>query len=72
MSKTQAYIGEGIDVRYYLYSRAPVVQTEFKSFPKLNGFIKRYHKIADREEAVEYEGIVYRRSLKYSARVYPS
>lgn len=71
VSKTQAYIGEGIDVRYYLYSRAPVVQTEFKSFPKLNGFIKRYHKIADREEAVEYEGIVYRRSLKYSARVYP-
>lgn len=71
VSKTEAYIGEGIDVKYYLYSRAPIVQTEFKTFPKLNGFIKRFHKVDDREEALEYEGAVYRRSLKYSARVYP-
>lgn len=71
VSKDKVYIGEGVDVRYYLYSRVPVVQTEFKSFPKLNGFIKRFHKVVDKEEAVQYEGFVYRRSLKYSARVYP-
>lgn len=70
-SKDKVFIGEGVDVRYYLYYRVPVVQTEFKSFPKLNGFIKRFHKVDDREEAVEYEGRAYRRSLKYSARVYP-
>jgi len=70
-SKDNVFIGEGVDVRYYLYYRVPVVQTEFKSFPKLNGFIKRFHKVDDREEAVEYEGRAYRRSLKYSARVYP-
>lgn len=71
ISKDKVFIGEGIDVKYYLYSRVPVVQTEFKSFPKLNGFIKRFHKVVDKEEAVQYEGQVYRRSLKYSARVYP-
>lgn len=71
VSKDKVYLGEGVDVRYYLYSRVPVVQTEFKSFPKLNGFIKRFHKVVDKEEAVQYEGHVYRRSLKYSARVYP-
>ncbi|MCF8058183.1 MAG: BatD family protein [Bacteriovoracaceae bacterium] len=71
VSKTEAFIGEGIDVKYYLYSRAPIIQTEFKAFPKLNGFIKRFHKVNETEEAVEYEGMVYRRSLKYSARVYP-
>jgi hypothetical protein len=71
ISKENVYLGEGIDVRYYLYSRVPVVQTEFKSFPKLNGFIKRFHKVNDKEEAVEYEGAVYRKSLKYSARIYP-
>lgn len=71
VSKNIAYIGEGIDVRYYLYSRVPVVQTEFKSFPKLDGFIKRFHKVDEREETVEVEGQIYRRSLKYSARIYP-
>ncbi len=71
ISKENIYLSEGVDVRYYLYSRVPIVQTEFKSFPKLNGFIKRFHKVTDKEEAVQYEGAVYRKSLKYSARVYP-
>lgn len=71
VSKTEAYVGEGVDVRYFLYSRVPVVQTEFKSFPKLDGFIKRFHKVDEREETVEVDGQIYRRSLKYSARIYP-
>lgn len=71
VSKSEVYIGEGIDLRYYLYSRVPIVQTEFKSFPKLDGFIKRFHKVDEREETVEYDGQIYRRSLKYSARIYP-
>ncbi|MCR9205051.1 MAG: BatD family protein [Halobacteriovoraceae bacterium] len=70
VTKKTIYIGEGIDVRYYLYSRVPVVQTEFKSFPKLDGFIKRFHKVDEREETVEVDGQIYRRSLKYSARIY--
>lgn len=71
VSKKEAFIGEGVDVRYYLYSAVPIVQTEFKTFPKLDGFIKRFHKVNEREERVNVNGSVYRKSLKYSARVYP-
>jgi hypothetical protein len=71
VNKAEAYIGEGIDLRYYLYSRLPILETEIKAFPKLNGFIKRFHKINERDETVQYGGQIYRRSLKYSARIYP-
>ncbi|MAF78271.1 MAG: hypothetical protein CME60_08915 [Halobacteriovoraceae bacterium] len=71
VSSDEAYLGEGIDVRYYTYSLYPIIQTEIKQFPKLNGFIKRFHKPVDTEEAVRVDGKVYRRSLKYSARIYP-
>lgn len=71
VSKNEVFLGEGVDVRYYLYSRVQIIQTEIKSFPKLKGFIKRFHKIDDREQTVEYGGLVYKRSLRYSARVYP-
>jgi hypothetical protein len=71
VSKNKIFVGEGIDVKYYLYSRVQVIQTEIKSFPKLKGFIKRFHKVDEREQRVEYNGLVYKRSLKYSARVYP-
>lgn len=71
VNKKDVYLGEGFDVRYYVYSLYPILQTEIKTFPKLNGFIKRFHKTLDAEEAVRVDGKVYRRSLKYSARVYP-
>lgn len=71
VSSDNVFLGEGVDVRYYVYSVNPIVQTEIKAFPKLNGFIKRFHKVNEAEEAVRINGVVYRRSLKYSARVYP-
>jgi len=71
VSKTEAYIGEGIDVRYYLYYKIPVGGTEIKEFPKLNKFIKRFHMTNERVETVQYGGEIFKRVLKYSARVYP-
>lgn len=70
-SKTSVYIGEGIDVNYYLYFSIPVVASEVKQFPKLNKFLKRFHKVEENPESVEYQGTIYRRVLSYSARVYP-
>jgi hypothetical protein len=71
-SKTEVFIGQGIDIRYYLYTKVPIVSQEVKAFPKLNRFIKRFHMI-NREvtTTVEYMGEIYKKSLKYSARVYP-
>ncbi len=71
-SKTEVYLGQGIDVRYYLYTKVPIVSQEVKAFPKLGRFIKRFHMI-NREvtTTVEYMGEIYKKVLKYSARVYP-
>lgn len=71
VSKEDAYLGEGIDVNYYLYYLVPVSGTEIKAFPKLKKFLKRFYMIKDRVESVEYNGRVYKRLLKYSARVFP-
>ncbi len=71
LSKENAYVGEGIDLAYYLYTRVPIVQVEFKNFPKLNGFIKRFHKVNDEEKTVEENGVIYKKILKYSGRIYP-
>ena len=71
VSKKDVFVGEGVDVRYYLYTKLPIVGMEVKKFPSLNKMIKRFHHINENEETVNYKGVIYRRSLKYSARIYP-
>ncbi|MGZ3790196.1 MAG: BatD family protein, partial [Bacteriovorax sp.] len=38
-SKTKVYLGEGIDVNYYLYFKTSISANDVKEFPKLNKFI---------------------------------
>lgn len=71
VSKTKVYVGEGIDVNYYLYFKTSANLENVKDFPKLNKFIKRFHSINSPPETVQYKGEVIRRILAYSARVYP-
>ena len=53
VSNLSPYVGEGVDVRYYLYTRSDRVKSaDIKQFPKLNGFIKRFHDIRDGVERV--------------------
>jgi len=70
-TKKTVYLGEGFNVHYYLYYRVPVGAQELQQFPKLNGFIKRFHMPNVTPERATYDGKVYTRSLKYTARVYP-
>lgn len=72
-SKTKVYLGEGIDVNYYLYFKQTTnaSDVDVKEFPKLNKFIKRFHHINAPVEVVQYKGQVLRRLLAYSARLYP-
>ena len=71
-SKTTVYLGEGLNVNYYLYYRVPLLEQVTDFFPKLNGFFKRTPlNITSREETVEYQGMVYKRVLLYSYRLYP-
>lgn len=71
VSKTKVYVGEGIDVNYYLYFKTSINANDVKDFPKLNKFIKRFHHINSPVETVKYKNEVLKRILAYSARVYP-
>ena len=70
-SKKSPFLGEGIDVGYYLYLRAQVSKYEVKRYPKLEGFLKRFYFPNEKIERVNFNGMPYKRSLKYSARLYP-
>jgi hypothetical protein len=70
-SKTRVYVGEGLDVNYYLYFKGSISANDVKEFPKLNKFIKRFHHVNSPVETVQYKGQVLKRILAYSARLYP-
>lgn len=69
--KTDYFLGEGLIVRYHLYSRVSVNTLDVKTFPKLNHFLKRYLQEPDRAERVEFDGNIYLRNLIYAAKIFP-
>jgi hypothetical protein len=72
LSKNKVFLGEGVNARYYLYSRVQAAVQDIKSFPKLNGFVKRFKQInQDHPETVELGGVLYQRRLIYDARIFP-
>lgn len=71
LEKQTVYVGEGLTLNYYLYFRVPIVGTEVRDFPKLNNLIKRFHLPSERVETVEVDGVLYRRQVAYTARIYP-
>jgi hypothetical protein len=70
-SKTRVYLGEAIDVNYFLYFKTSISANDVKEFPKLNKFIKRFHHINSPVETVQYKGQVLKRILAYSAKLFP-
>ncbi|MCK5072178.1 MAG: BatD family protein [Bacteriovoracaceae bacterium] len=71
--KKKVYLGEGLNVSYYLFFN-PGISVNVRDvvkFPKLNNFIKRYHKATIVEENVLYDGFRLKRSEQYEARIYP-
>jgi hypothetical protein len=69
--KHSIYVGEGITVRYYLYSKAPIQNVDIKRYPKLNAFLKRFLQEADRSERVSVDGQLYLRNQIYAAKLFP-
>lgn len=72
-SKTKIYLGEGIDINYYIYHQPSLRVTgeAVEDFPKFEKFIKRFHNIQPTIEQVNYNGAVFYRRLLYSARLFP-
>jgi BatD DUF11 like domain len=69
--KKNLFVGEGIVVRYYLYSKVPVSNLDIKKYPKLNNFLKRFLQEPERTERVSVDGQIYMRTQIYAARLYP-
>lgn len=69
--KKEVFLGEGIVVRYYLYSRVIANNIDVKKFPKLNNFLKRFLQDPDRSERVSVDGQLYIRNQIYAAKVFP-
>jgi hypothetical protein len=69
--KKNLFLGEGIIVRYYLYSKVPVSNLDIKRYPKLNNFLKRFLQEPERTERVSVDGQLYMRSQIYAAKLYP-
>jgi hypothetical protein len=69
--KKELYVGEGVIVRYYLYSKVPVSTVDIKKYPKLNNFLKRFLQEPDRSERVSVDGDVYLRTQIYAAKLFP-
>ncbi len=69
--KKNLYLGEGVLVRYYLYSKVPVSNLDIKRYPKLDKFLKRFIQEPERTERVSVDGQLYMRSQIYAAKLYP-
>ena len=70
VSKEEIFVGEGITVKYYIYSRGLVKGYELRSYPKLKKFLKRFIDLRERSKNVEIGGEIFRRDLLYAARVF--
>lgn len=69
--KKSIFLGEGIVVRYYLYSKVQVSNMDIKKYPKLDHFLKRFLQEPDRAERVSVDGEVYIRNQIYGAKLFP-
>ena len=69
--KKTLFLGEGIVVRYYLYSKVSVSNLDIKKYPKLNNFLKRFLQEPERSERVTVDGELYLRTQIYGAKLFP-
>lgn len=69
--KKDLFIGEGLLVRYYLYSKVPISNLDVKKYPKLDNFLKRFLQEPDRTERVSVDGQLYLRNQVYAAKLFP-
>ena len=71
VTKKELYVGEGVVVRYYLYSKVPVSNLDIKKYPKLDNFLKRFLQEPERTERVSVDGQLYMRTQIYAAKLFP-
>jgi len=72
VDKESAYVGEAINLNYYLYFKGGLSsRPDILKFPKLKNFLKRFELPKGGVEQVAFQGKRYQRVLLYRAIVYP-
>lgn len=71
VDKTQAYVGEPINLNYYVYFKGEITNPEFVKFPVQKNFLKRFELPRVNVERVSVQGEVYKRILLYRSVLYP-
>ncbi len=71
VSKTQAYVGEKIELNYYVYFKGEITSPEFVKFPIQKNFLKRFELPRVNVERVSISGEVFKRLLVYKSVLYP-
>lgn len=71
VSQENAFVGQGIMVRYYIYHKGSLSNLDVKKYPKLDNFLKRFVQEPERSERVSVDGQVFVRSQIYAAKVFP-
>ena len=69
--KKELFLGEGIVVRYFLYSKVGVSNLDIKKYPKLNNFLKRFLQEPERTERVTVDGQLFMRTQIYGVKLFP-
>lgn len=71
VDKSQAYVGERINLNYYVYFKGEITNPEFVKFPVQKNFLKRFELPRTNVERVSIQGEVYKRLLVYKSVLYP-
>lgn len=71
IKKNEIYLGEKLDIDYYIYSKSDVSGFDLKKYPRLKGFSKRLLKGSKRKRVVTKKGIRYYKIHIFSFRTYP-
>ncbi|WP_412470436.1 MULTISPECIES: BatD family protein [unclassified Halobacteriovorax] len=71
VDKTQAYVGEKIDLVYYIYFKGQISNPEFVKFPVQKNFLKRFELPRSSVESVSIQGEIYKRAALYKSVLYP-
>ncbi len=72
VQKKEVYVGQGLNVNYYLYSKINIVNIEIKKYPKFAGVIKRFNEAVSKNQTmVTINNEIFKKRLVYSLRIFP-
>lgn len=64
------YVGQGINVRYYVYDKNNLRAFDIKKYPKLDQFLKRFIQENEQPQRVAVDNQIFKRQIIYSSKLF--